>query len=229
MSDPITTIITAAIEHAPSAAAVASLYKVAKPFLAKVIGPASEEIGELGRDYIKGWRAKNGNQVLAGADTLLKDAGREPQQVPLKTLLPLLDAASLEDDAVLAAHWMALLANAADPAQRLQVQPAFIEVLRQLTPTDAQVLDYIYRNRPRLAVDNEVMPDKIMAVKLVADLGLPPADIGLSIDNLFRLWLCAKPNGLGGAISLNVNSTNYSLLPTILGQSFYDAVTPPTP
>lgn len=59
-------------------------------------------------------------------------------------LLPLVQAAALESDVSLVEKWAALLANAADPTQRVQVQPAFAEVLRQLTPTDALVLQKLY-------------------------------------------------------------------------------------
>jgi hypothetical protein len=50
MSDSITTIITTAVEHAPSAIVAAKALKAAKGFLAKVVGPAVEEMGEIGRD-----------------------------------------------------------------------------------------------------------------------------------------------------------------------------------
>lgn len=144
MSDPITTILTTAAEHAPSAAAVTVVLKAAKNFLAKVAGPAVEELGEIGRDYVKGWRAKNGNAVLAEADKLLTEAGREPQAVPLKTLLPLLDAASLEDEPALAEKWAALLANAADILSEVEVVPAYAEILKQLTAPEAKLLDMLF-------------------------------------------------------------------------------------
>jgi hypothetical protein len=48
MSDPITTVVTVISEHPQAAAAVASIYGVVKPFLAKVLGPSAEEIGEIG-------------------------------------------------------------------------------------------------------------------------------------------------------------------------------------
>jgi hypothetical protein len=144
MADPITTILTTAVEHAPSTAAVTVAFKAAKDFLAKVAGPAVEEFAEIGRDYVKGWRAKNSGAVLAGADKLLAEAGREPQAVPLKTLLPLLDAASLEDNPTLAERWATLLANAADPAQRIERHPAYTDMLKQITAAEAELLDELF-------------------------------------------------------------------------------------
>jgi hypothetical protein len=224
MSDPITTVITTAIEHTPSAAAVASIYKIAKPLLAKVIGPSAEELGEIGRDYIKGWRAKNSSTVLIEADKLLAEVGREPQTVPLKTLLPLLDAASLEDDAALAAHWAALLANAADPAQRVVVQPAFTEVLRQLTSIDAQVVSAIYEAAE--GASGTEQQHMVATEGLMSRTGLLEQEMRLSIDNLLRLQLC-KPMLTYGGYSAESFQMPSTLLMTTLGLRFVQAVTPP--
>lgn len=55
----------------------------------------------------------------ARATAHLAAVGREPQPVEPKLLLPLVQAASLETNEALAEKWAALLANAADPAQRV--------------------------------------------------------------------------------------------------------------
>jgi len=224
MPDPITTIITTVVEHAPSTAAIAAIYKAAKGFLAKVAGPAVEELGEIGRDHVKGWRAKNSSQVLAGADTLLAETGREPQAVPLKTLLPLLDAASLEEEALLVDRWAALLANAADPAQKAQVQPAFIEILRQLTAADAQVVEALYK-----AAENASGTEAHHMVStegLMSRTGLMEQQMRLSLDNLLRLQLC-KPVLTYGGYSAESYQAPSALLMTTLGLRFVQAVTAP--
>lgn len=190
MADPITTILATAAEHTPSAAAVTVALKAAKDFLAKVTGPAVEELGEIGRDYVKGWRAKNGNAVLTGANKLLAEAEREPQAVPLKTLLPLLDAASLEDEPILAEQWAALLANAADPAQRVVVQPSFVGILRELAPLDAQVVTALYKAAEHASGTeghHMIIPEALMSRTNSTE-----QEMRLSLDNLLRLQLC-KP------------------------------------
>ena len=239
MSDPITTIITTAVEHAPSAVAAAATLKAAKGFLAKVVGPAVEEMGEIGRDYIKGWRARNGSQTLAGANKLLTEAGREPQTVPLKTLLPLLEAASLEDEEAMAARWASLLANAADPTQRVQVQPGFAEVLRQLTPLDARVLVTAAGIVPTNHIGG--LPGFVQVASLNKRLeDIAATALAVSIGNLTRLGLC-----LGAASQQALNDAGSWLAPpprfntvgpgldfiqlTPFGRAFLAAVTPPTP
>jgi Abortive infection alpha len=57
-------------------------------------------------------------------------------------VIPLLEAASLQDDDELIERWAGLLANATDPAGS-PVEPGFPDVLRQLSPVDARLFDYI--------------------------------------------------------------------------------------
>ncbi|MDO7850395.1 Abi-alpha family protein [Hymenobacter convexus] len=102
-------------------------------FLGKFVGPAAESIGKVA------W--ERAQQLGTRAHQMLAAVGREPQPVEPKILIPLVQAAALESDETLAEKWAALLSNAADPEKRAQVQPGFVEVLRQLTPMDAQVLE----------------------------------------------------------------------------------------
>jgi hypothetical protein len=81
--------------------------------LAKFVGPAAEHYGKLALE-----RAQQiGNKAIG----YLAAVGREPQPVEPKLLLPLVQAAALETDETLAEKWAALLANAADPAQRVAI------------------------------------------------------------------------------------------------------------
>jgi hypothetical protein len=239
MPDPITTIVTTAVEHVSGAAVAVTALKAARSFLAKVVGPAVEEVGEIGRDYIKGWRAKNGSQTLLGADKLLVEVGREPQAVPLKTLLPLLDAASLEEEVSMAARWASLLANAADPAQRVQVQPGFAEVLRQLTPTDARVLEIAADIKP---INNPGgLPGFVQVTSLNKRIeDVPATTLAISIGNLTRLGVClsaaSQPalNHRGSFLApppkFNTVGPGFDFIQlTPFGRAFLAAVTPPAP
>jgi hypothetical protein len=62
----------------------------------------------------------------------------------LATLVPLLEAASLQDDPTLAEKWAALLANAADPLSRLDITPVYADILRQLSSQEVKVLDMLF-------------------------------------------------------------------------------------
>jgi hypothetical protein len=186
--------------------------------LTQFVGPAFKHLGEQALEQAK--------QVASKAVDLLGAVGREPQPVEPKLLLPLVQAASLETDEALADKWAALLANAADPAQKVQVQPGFVGAMRELTSADALILNRLYLASGVLV---NGFGNSAMQKQLVAELGLSYDEITLCIDNLLRLRLCSeaatKVSSLGGgslfgASSIGVNS---------YGLAFMRACTPPMP
>lgn len=192
-------------------------------FLGKFVGPAAEHLGKLALE-----RAQ---QLGAKAEAMLTAVGREPQPVEPKLLLPLVQAASLETDEVLADKWAALLANAADPAQERPVHPGFVEMLRQLTPTDATVLTRLYQGV--YAKEQDLLHyelQRVITQRMAVELQLPEKRFALSVEILLRLRLCAPPtprksdvNTLGGTAA-----AARQVCPTVLGLEFLAACTPPT-
>jgi hypothetical protein len=154
MSDPITTVVTVISEHPQTAAAVASIYGVAKPFLAKIFGPGADELGEIGRDYIKEFRAKNTERLLVDTEKMLAKTGREPQQVPPNVGIPLFEAASLQDEPSLAKKWAALLANASDSAHAITITSVHVGMLRLLTSAEARFLDKLFASADKKFQDS---------------------------------------------------------------------------
>lgn len=71
--------------------------------------------------------------------------GIDPEEVPVKTLFPLLEKASLEDpaDDDMIERWANLLTASAD-ATAGEVPPTFAEILGQLTRGQARLLDGLY-------------------------------------------------------------------------------------
>jgi hypothetical protein len=108
-------------------------------FLKRISGPAADEIGDWWRESIHEFRTRNASKVLARAEEMIHTARLEARQVPLRTLLPIMDGASKEDDPTLSERWSALLANAAGGTDK-QIPPIFPATLAQLTPFDALVL-----------------------------------------------------------------------------------------
>lgn len=188
--------------------------------LSQFLGPGAKYLGEQALE--------RGKQIATKATAYLATVGREPQPVEPKILLPLVQAASLETDKTLAEKWAALLANAADPAQRVEVQPGFAEVLRQLTPMDALVLDYIYRGQPNFSI-SFARPEPI-EMALITTLDISPPEAALSVENIMRLRLGERRvGGFDSASSPTSLSSGFAVVPTIYGQYFMQAVTPPTP
>ena len=123
---------------------------------------------------------------------------------------------------------MALLANAADPAQPVQVLPAFVEVLSQLSTDDAQVLLFIHTAPGSTA---EELPDKAsspLPIEGVFSYFHWAADkVELSLDNLLRLRLVEvlTQATYGPTPELSPGSLIRS---NAFGRQFLAACTPPT-
>lgn len=193
--------------------------------LTQFLTPAAKSLGEVALE-----RAK---QVGSKAVGYLAAVGREAQPVEEKILYPLLQAASLESDSTLAEQWAALLANAADPTQNIQVLPGFAEVLRQLTPTDAIILAHIYK-RTRINEKDLLYYEleRIVTQRMPNELGMTDKQFALGVDTLLRLRLCAPPTPRaerGGSLG-GPSAATLQVCPTVLfGVAFLAAVTPPTP
>jgi hypothetical protein len=110
--------------------------------LRKIVGPLADEMGESLGVVAKHYRYKLAVKMYQKTERMLMDAGINPHAVPPRLFLPMIENASMQDDEDLHTRWAALLANAA--ASPDSVHPSFIEVLRQLTPKDAKLLDELY-------------------------------------------------------------------------------------
>ena len=111
-------------------------------FLKKISGPFADEVGFWLRDKVREYRGRNTARTVSRAQEMLVDANKQAREVPLRTLVPLLEAASIEDNTELVELWAALLANAAD-ADAKGIPPIFPSILQQLTPFDARTLSRI--------------------------------------------------------------------------------------
>lgn len=121
-------------------AAAVTLGSSIKSFVDRAAGPLADEVGEMLRDKLRDYRRRNLERTVARAQQLLSNAGKFPDSIPSRTLVPIIEGASVEDDPALAEKWAVLLANAADGSNR-SVKPSYANILAQLTPLDAEVLD----------------------------------------------------------------------------------------
>lgn len=254
MPDPIT-IIASSLPAV--AGTVATIYGVAKPFLTKILGPAADEIGELGRDYIKDFRAKNVANRLANADKLLLDAGIEAQSIAPKVLVPLLENASLEEESILCEMWDSMLANAASPHSRAQIDGNLVDILKQLNYNQSiilMVIGFILEKGESRGNNEEKAgtflstKDVLRNVHLVCEANPdenPPItneEFYVGLDNLARLRLCTLTgmealdatlfgSGNSKAAMLNLHlfqmSGRANISITYLGLAFLAACEPP--
>lgn len=183
------------IERALTQSGIPAAVEAAKHFLTKIAGPAAEEFGLFLGDKVRMWRVKNATIMLAKAQRMLKDSGIEPSSVPLKTLVPLFEGASLEEDEELATKWAALLANAASPECSLRIHPGFAQVLSQLPPTGARFLDEVAKAQESYLRESELPRSEeriwVAVTHLIRDYyGDRLEDFDVMAGNLQRLGLC---------------------------------------
>jgi hypothetical protein len=132
--------VSAALVKAGGDAAI----QEARSFLGKLLGPAADEAGLILQDRVRQYRFANQIKMIRKTQAMVEKAGLRAQAVPLKTLLPLLDGAALEEADDLQTKWAALLANASSAERRTNVLPSYVEILKQLSPSEARLLDAIY-------------------------------------------------------------------------------------
>jgi hypothetical protein len=118
---------------------VEQLFVPLHQLLDKLLGPAATEVGLGLGDSVKVWRLKRQVRLLQEVKRLLDQSGKDINPIATRLFFPVLEAASIEDDDEMQTRWAALLANEATGVG--SVHPSFIELLRQLAPTDARLLD----------------------------------------------------------------------------------------
>jgi hypothetical protein len=173
----------------------------ARAFFQRIAGPAAEELGLLIQDKVKSYRAALTVRTAIKAAEMLREAGRDAGPVPPRVLLPLLDGASVEDDANLSERWAALLANAADAAGP-GVAPSFPFILRQLSPLDAFIVELLISRgeneeqmevtakRMVLSGDGNKAPPWGLASERIAELlDEPLQHVKVALNNLEGLGL----------------------------------------
>jgi hypothetical protein len=137
MVDPGTALVTVA--------AMMGLRPVVQDFLKRVAGPAGDELGEWIRESVHEYRTRNVAIIATRAAEILAERNSTPREIPLRTLLPLLEGAANEDQADLQERWAALLATAA-AGEPDSVAPLYAHILSQLMPLDARLLAELSRS-----------------------------------------------------------------------------------
>jgi hypothetical protein len=184
--DPISgAIIKGGIEQGVSAA---------KGLLERLCGPAVEELGLILQDSVRVYRLKRElEKHLGKVQAMMQKAGTEVRPVPMRTLLPLLEGAALEDDENLSDKWAGLLASAASAVEVPLTHPSFAHILSEITPREALILDRLYQALPPIDWNS-------LRGGLAIELGTSIESIDQAYGNLFRLGLCRIVRSDAGSV-----------------------------
>jgi hypothetical protein len=206
----------------------------------EVSGPAATEVGLMLGDTLRVWRLKRAVRYLQDVRRVASEAGLRLNLVAPRLLFPILDSATLEDDEDLHQRWVALLANAARTDFDGEVLPSFPDILKQLTPAEAQFLDRAYdettiyaeRRRAEIRANN---PHLNVGDELANALGISGRILGslpsVMIENMERLMLVTRTNiplSLDDKIVNTMPPANH-LYVSELGKAFVRACRIPRP
>lgn len=173
-----------------------------KAFFNGIVPDFVKQTGGILSDTVRFWRWKNQVAIVLKAKKVLEEKGLSKQAVSLKVLVPLIDASSLEEDESMQTRWANLLANAISGV--MEIKPNYVEILKELSPVEALVLDKLYeavitesdhKKRFQMQFDKE---------KIVEWLKLENDTANLLIENLFRLNLCRMPGSTGVTFGENM-------------------------
>jgi hypothetical protein len=154
----------------------------------RLFGPAIDELGAIFAEPIRMLRFKRSVRLMEKVKRICDETGFEPRAVPLKTLLPILENASLEGDEDLHDRWANLLANAASPDGPSTVLPSFPDILRQLTTPHAVLMDTLYEMaciQAQASFGTIVNAAAVSSVRLADKSGLLNVANSLSFPGLF--------------------------------------------
>jgi hypothetical protein len=167
-----------------------------KGLLNKLLGPAFDEAGAIIGERMRVFRLQQQVELLRKTSRILDEAGITPKTIKMNVLFPLLDVAALEEDEDMRDRWASLLASAADPGNTAGSEAAFIQILKELTPSDAKILDVFYEQIERHQIPAGQWSEKGIVTQVLRELlTLDAEPFNLAVDNLLRLRLLDNPIG----------------------------------
>jgi Abortive infection alpha len=172
MTDPVNAILAKKVQESVGG------------LLQRIAGPLADEIGDSLAIVARPYRVKLSLKMFQKTQRMLEESGTSPHAVPPRLFLPMVEAASIENDEDLHTKWSALLANAASSGK---VHPSYIEILKQLTPEDARLLDTCYEQTEK----------KFRWLNQVLDM-LDENQRGIPFENLVRLGLIQTNYNIDG-------------------------------
>jgi len=191
-------------------------------FIAKFIdGPLKQGIG-IFQDKLTYMRWERQVRFIKRSEDLLNEVGisSPTRPVPMKIAIPLIQAASLEEDDDLQDRWAKLLVNAGNANSGVVVKRSYISILEDLSPMDAKILEKICS----VGLLDEViltykLPDEAVISQTNNFYAEPSRDVELSLSNLMRLGCITSPLYMGGKLNLT------EVQPTLLGCCLVKACT----
>ncbi len=191
-----------------------------------ISGPLEQGMG-IFEDKLKYMRWERQIRLMERASEYMASIGIEAPTKPilLKLAIPLLEAASLEDDDYLQDLWAKLLVNSSIEGSPIDLNRSYIDILERLSHLEANILSIIYalpedklRNKSILTgnlPDSVAIEDENNKEEPIQ----PSKEVTLALANLARLGCISLPTTWDGG---EIFSTIY---PAVMGRSLVEACT----
>lgn len=114
-----------------------------KGFLERIGGGTVDELGLMWQDNMKLRRFNNQIRILGKAQKTIAASGINIKQISLKSLVPLLEYSSLEEDETLQEKWSNLWVSFVDKESKYE-STIFPFILNQLSSNEVKELDALY-------------------------------------------------------------------------------------
>jgi len=148
-----------------------------------------KEAGQLIAEKIRYFRFTNAIRTMQRAKEKLGELHVPVQTVDLKTLVPLLEGASLEEDPEMVEIWAGLLASAATSNQPLV---SFVYILREISPIEAKILEIVGTSSIEAMTVRDFKYFGITVLDLLEKLSSPSSTTLAHLGNLVRLGLLQR-------------------------------------
>ena len=200
-------------------------------FIAKVFKEPIAEVSGLITDKLRFVRWKRMVTMSDEVNQILTEKGiADTKAVPPKIALPIFEDSSLEDDPNIQFLWNHLLANAMNPQFNDEIRYGFIEMIKNITGIEAQLLDNFYellRKEGKIYPLEDMHKYSLKKEQLIKMLNLSTDQYALAANNLMRMQLIG-PAILTGGISMGSESVTIykgidAVTLTPLGVKFVEA------
>ena len=232
MSEELKTIqeVSKAVqENAKTGSKALDSFSAASAFLQEVFGDLLRDSVGLMSDKLKFYRIEKFYSLKDKTEKNLKEKGiKTTIPVPPKLGIPLIEAATVEDNEDLHTRWSNMLSNAINPNFNGKITRNFVSILEEMNPVDVLILDTICKEWLSLSDDQKdnTLFDRS---KIITNFRIEKKECEISLRNLLRLG-CLKPGVVvGTGISLGGhNPSSYKDTELVgiteLGIEFYKSI-----
>lgn len=228
MDEPISETAKAVQEVAKTAGKGIDAAARAGGFLAKITKEPLEVAMDIWTDKLRYYRWERQLDMMQRAEQKIAALGGRYRfkPLPLNIAAPILEASSLEEDAVLRDCWANMLTNGTNDLAGAEMRRAYVSIFEQMTNLDVRVMTTVYALPFDQTKSKGVVLDLLPGAASIADDKEKPnisldESLEISLANLDRLGCLQLGMTWGGGHSYHHATT------TALGRQVVLAFSPP--